>query len=289
MSTVSDVNPTARRAATLALTVVMLTACERPQPDSAPLATPGPVADTTTVPTSESTTPPITDAPEPSTSTMPQSTVPPTSAAPPTMAPTTEPTAPTSPTIVDPETPSGPVLDFDGILPFAFGAPDTEIVAGLIGVLGEPVSDESTEYPTDEAGTFLDASGEEAYVAPFGRTVCFANALCAQFGAGSDTALQFTGWRFEGDAATGLATAGGITIGSRWADHVDAITIDEGGCSSVGYGSAEGIELTLQSSGEPFVTLAGDGSFSAGSPDPADVSVIGMQAGDLPVSLLADC
>ncbi len=287
MSTVSDVNPTLRRAATLALTAVLLAACERPQPDSAPLATPGPVADTTTLPASESITPPITDAPGPSTSTVPEATVSPTSAAPPTTAsPTTE---TTTPTIVEPGTPGELVLDFDGVLPFAFGAPDTEIIAGLIGVLGEPVSDESTEYPTDEQGTFLDAAEEEAYVAPFGRTVCYANALCVQFGAGSDTALQFTGWRFEGDGAAGLASAGGITIGSVWADHADAITIDEGGCSSVGYGSAEGIELTLQSGGEPFVTVLADGSFSAGAPNPADVSVIGMRGGDLPVSLFADC
>lgn len=279
------VTTTFRLACSVALTVGLLTACERPQEASAPLATPAPVDDAATVPTTDDTTP---------SSSIPDSTVPPTSAAPTTAPattapPTTVPPPTTPPPTVAPETPADLVLDFDGVLPFAFGSPDIDVVPGLVEVLGEPISDVSTEYPLDDEGTFLDATEEEAYVAPFGRTVCFADGLCTQFGAGSDTALQFTGWRFEGDGATGLATAGGITIGSLWADHADSITIDEGGCYGVGDGMAEGIELTLQSNGVPFVVVADDGSFSAGSPDPADVAVIGLRAGDLPVSLFADC
>ncbi|MEO6652094.1 MAG: hypothetical protein ABIP17_05490 [Ilumatobacteraceae bacterium] len=284
MSTVIGVNSTVRHVSIVVTLLVLLAACQRPEPDSAPLATPAPVSDTTTLPVSESTTT-TSDAPVPSTSAAPESTVPATTPA--TSAPPT--TEPEPATTVEPQNPQDLVLDFDGVLPFSFGGPDTEIVPGLVAVLGEPVSDESAEYPNDDEGTFLDVTGEEAYVAPFGRTVCFANGLCTEFGAGSDTALQFTGWRFEGDTAAGLASAGGITVGSLWVDHMDAITVEEGGCFTVGNGMAEGIDLTLESSGDPFMTVAADGSFAFGSPDPAAVSVIGMRAGDLPVLLFADC
>ena len=277
-------------------------ACERPTPDAAPGVTATPV-EAGAVPTSTSaptTSAPTTSAPTTVAATTPESTVTTDSTVPPTTAPST--TAPsvtspvtTAPPSASPETTerSGPLapadltLTFDGVQPFDFGAADTEVVPALAAVLGEPASDVAAEYPTPDEGRFVN-DDEIGFVAPFGRTVCFDNGLCAEFGAGSASALQFVGWDFSGEQAAGLATVDGITVGSSWADHTDVIVADGGGCFSVGYGSADGVGVTLESSGAPFVETV-DGEFVTNDPDPADVRVIGLQAGDIPVELFADC
>ena len=271
-------------------------ACDRPTPDAAPSVTATPVdagavststsAPTTSAPTTVPATTPAT-TPE---STLPaDSTVPPTSATPTTVPATTAPpsTAPTTTEPSGPLTPADLILAFDGVQPFDFGSADTEVVPALAAVLGEPASDVVAEYPTPDEGQFVN-DDEMGFVARFGRTVCFDNGLCVEFGAGSDSALQFVGWDFSGEEAAGLATADGITVGSSWADHVDAIVADEGGCFSIGYGSADGVDVTLESNGAPFVETV-DGEFVTNDPDPADVRVIGLQAGDVPIQLFADC
>lgn len=289
----SDVNSILRRTCLIAATVVLVASCQRPEPEGAPEATAAPVTDTengTDVTTAPTTAPPV-DTSTPPTSIESAATAPLTSApattAPPTSAPAT--TAPPTTAAPDPTSPTDLILAFDGIRPFAFGGADIDIVPALVEILGDPVSDEATEYPDDVEGQFVNDSLEEGFVAPFGRNVCFANGVCVEFGAGSPTALQFVGWQFGGDGAAGLATEDGITIGSSWADHSDDIVVDRGACADVGYGSAEGIDVTLQSSGEPFAEFTDEGEPEAGSPDPADVTVIDLSAGDLPVQLFADC
>jgi hypothetical protein len=209
-----------------------------------------------------------------------------------TIAPITTPSttpATTPPTTEPATTPDDLELNFDGVLPFYFGEHDAEVVAGLTSLLGAPTSDVSTDYLTADEGYFLDAAGEESYVFPHGRRVCYDNTLCVQFGAGATETLLFTGWTLSTDAAPVLTMGNGITVGSSWADHVDEIVIGDGGCYSVGYGDSEGVAVVVQSAGEPFLSFADDGSPIIGQPDPADVTVIELSAGRSPTFVFADC
>lgn len=194
-------------------------------------------------------------------------------------------------TTVQPTTPADLTLHFDGVLPYRFGEHDTDVVTGLAGALGSPVADVSTEYPTADEGVFLDETGEEAYVSPFGRSVCFTIGLCLQFGAGTRDTLIFTGWRLDGDGSAELATEDGISIGSTLADHADVVTFDPAvSCYQVAFGAAAGIDVTLLSDDGVFAApnAAGDG-LDLGDPDPALVTIQSMSAGELPVFLFADC
>lgn len=176
-------------------------------------------------------------------------------------------------------------------MPFRFGDRDVDVVPALADDLGPPVSDDLSEYPTADAGVFLDETGEQAFIAPFGRMVCFANSLCLQFGAGAPETLLFTGWRIDDSAPSDLTTQDGIAIGSTLADHADVITFDPAvSCFQVAYGAAEGIDVTLLSDDGVFSAPSADGDgVDLGDPDPALVYVQAMSAGELPVFLFADC
>lgn len=267
-----------RTASLVVAAAIVIASCTRPVDSTASTTLPPATETSTTVdPSTESTVPPTTD--ESTTSTVAPTTAPPTTE-PTTTPPTTEPTA---------TTPDDLELNFDGVLPFSFGEHDAEVVAGLTAVLGAPTSDIATDYPTADEGNFINEDTEEAYVFPHGRRVCYANTLCAQFGAGTPDTLLFTGWALTSDAAPVLTMANGITIGSSWADHVDEIIIADGGCYTVGYGDSEGVGVIVQSAGEPFLSFADDGSVVFGEPEPADVTVIELSAGRSPVFLFADC
>ena len=182
------------------------------------------------------------------------------------------------------------MLTFDSIGPWRFGQRDVDVVPVLAAILGAPVDDVLATYPVAEEGFFLDESGEQAYVAPFGRTVCFAAALCAQFGAGAPETLILTGWRLAEDAPAELATADGVTIGSTWADHAEVIAVDPlNSCLQVGYADSGGIDVVLLSATEPFAAPNDDGEFVAGDPDRAQVTVIELRAGEHPAFVFADC
>jgi hypothetical protein len=202
--------------------------------------------------------------------------------------PTTKPA--TTPTTTKPATtPDDLELNFDGVLPFAFGEHDVEVVAGLTKLLGAPSSDVSTEYPNADDGYFLDAAREQSYVFPHGRAVCYDNSLCVQFGAGATETLLFTGWTLTTDAEPLLTMANGIAVGSSLADHVDDVVIADGGCYSIGYGDSEGVAVVLQSAGEPFLSFADNGNAIVGDPDPDDVTLIELSAGQSPTFVFADC
>lgn len=287
-----------RLTATIVAGALVLTACQRPDDETTrtsidPIGAPAEttsttIADGATGSTTEATTTtpvepttPSTTAPTGATTTPPTSTAAPASTAPTTAPPATTRPAPTSPADL--------VLAFHGVEPFLFGMSRADVVAGLSALLGDPVSDDAREYPMPDDGVFLTDDGSLAFVFPFGRTVCFTNGLCTEFGAGSDSALLFTGWNFAGDDAAGLATEDGITVGSVWADHLDAIEVDEGGCFQEGYGNATGVDLVLVSAGEPFLATDDDGNQTPQVPDPADVTVVAMSAGELPTARGADC
>lgn len=201
--------------------------------------------------------------------------------------PTTTTAAPTTTTA--PDEPSDLTLIFDGILPFRFGDRDVTVVPALTELLGAPTLDELREYPDTDEGVFFDASGEETFVAHFGRTVCFANGLCVQFGAGAPETLIFTGWRIE--ETTEITTDDGIAIGSTLAEFADTITFDPAmSCYQVAYGMASGIDVTLISDDGVFAAPNPDGDgLDIGDPDPTKVTVREMTAGQLPVFLFADC
>ncbi len=198
----------------------------------------------------------------------------------PTTSTTTTSTTPRATTTITPDDASDLTLIFDGILPFRFGDRDVAVVPVLTDLLGAPALDELREYPAAEQGVFLDAAGEESFVTRFGRTVCYANGLCVQFGAGAPETLIFTGWRV-GDPSSGLTTRDGLTIGSTLDDFEDLITFDPAlGCLQVVDGSAAGIDVTL---------LSADGDFATTTPAPAAISVVEMRAGQLPAPTAGDC
>ena len=202
----------------------------------------------------------------------------------------TEAPATTTATTPDPpDDPSDLTLIFDGVLPFRFGDRDVDVVPALTELLGSPTLDELHEFPNADQGVFFDATGEESFVARVGRTVCFPNSLCVQFGAGAPETLILTGWRV--DERSELTTDDGIAIGSTLADFADVITFDPAvSCFQVAFGTAAGIDVTLLSEDGPFASPNSDGDgLVIGDPDPALVTVIEMRAGQLPVFVFADC
>ncbi len=255
--------------------------------------------DATTTPSSAPDTAPVTTITETTApATSPATTAPPnTTAAPTTPPPTTA--ATTAPPTTAAEEPATTAVDVtaadltlaaDGVTPFRFGDTGASVVDGLTAALGAPLLDQAQTYPDPaDDGTFLDATSEEGFVDPFGRTVCFANDLCAHFGGPAADSLTFTGWRLDGEGSPRLTTAAGVTVGSLLSDHLDHIDVGEGGCYTNGFGYTGGIDVGLWSSGEPFATFDPDGNYVTNSPDPATVSVLTMTAGDVPYFLYEDC
>ena len=56
-----------------------------------------------------------------------------------------------------------------------------------------------------------------------------------------------------------------------------------------GSGEVAGITLLVSSAGEPFAIFDDDGNYVQGNPDPSDIEVFAMEAGDRPFFLFADC
>jgi hypothetical protein len=273
-------------AATLA---VVAAACSSDQ--SSTDATTTIVADTTT----STTSPPdpaatSTIVPTTPTTTTADTT---TTAAPTTTSTTTSTTttttiAPTT-TTEPPLTAADLTLAFNGVLPFGFGSDDGGVIAGLTTALGAPNFDGAQTYPDPDGDWYVDATGEESYLHPVGRTVCFVNGLCTQFGGSTVDDLTFTGWEYTGEGTPPLATSDGITVDSVLSAFPGVVAIEEGGCYWVGYGNAAGVNVTLWSAGVPFIEVDGDGNWIINTPDLADVTVLSMSAGDTPYFLFDDC
>lgn len=284
-----------RCVALLAVGAIGLTACTRPEnaETSATSVSPPPSSvptETTTATTtdSETTVPssvvPATSEPSATTSTTPSPTTMPSS-----VAPTTTPAGATTSTAAPR---ADLTLIFDGVVPYLFGDRDVDVVPAFAELLGAPVRDESAEYPDAVEGLFVDESGELSYIAPFGRTVCYADSLCVQFGAGAPETLLFSGWSVD-SAASGLTTDDGIEIGSTLEEHADVIDFDPlNSCFTIGYADAGGIDVVLSSSDGAFAVPSddeGSENMVAADVDPALVTVIEMRAGRLPASLTGDC
>lgn len=198
----------------------------------------------------------------------------------------------TPPTTAAPTTVPAPLeftLRSDGLGPFDLGAPAAEVVDAITSVFGPATSDESTEYPVDDGfGGFETVDGDVGFTVRFGRTVCWAIDLCVELGATDGTTYVFTGWSYREEGGGSLSTESGVTVGSRWSD-VPEMIIDAGGCYSVGYGSVDGIRVTVQSSGTLFTTFDDLGNYIEAVPPANEVTILFMETGDVPVFLFGDC
>lgn len=188
-----------------------------------------------------------------------------------------------------PKAPEDLTLLADGLGPLRFGADSAAVVSAVDVVLGQPVSDAPAEYPNSVEGAFHSQDEELEFIKPFGRTVCWLNGLCIEFGGATAGPYSFLGWYYAATDTDELAAPSGLDVGSTWADFAGVMTVDTGGCFSVGSGASNGVRLTLQSSGTPFVTVDDVGNETPNTPDPADVTVVQMQAGEQVVFLLGDC
>ena len=193
-------------------------------------------------------------------------------------------------TTAPPLTPAGLVLRSDGIGPLVFGAPVADTLAVLTPVLGPTIIDESADYPNEPTpGQFESVEGDFGFAHPFERQVCFDNSLCITFGGSAPDRLAFVGWELGAGNPPPLLTTAGITVGVRWADFAGSMTVEQGGCYTAGYGQSAGVNLYLESTGEPFGSFDEAGNYVIGNPDPADVTVTSMSAGNLRLFLFGDC
>ncbi len=202
---------------------------------------------------------------------------------------TTADTTTTSSTTTAAPAPEPFELRSDGIGALSFGTSDAEVINGLTDELGAPDTDESRSYSTaDGVGGYLTADGEMGFAAPAGREVCWLFGLCAEFGGDLPGSLSFMGWNYGGDSAGTLTSTSGVTIGSRWSDF-PTMDVFPGGCYTVGSGSVDDITLSVQSSGVVFGEFTAEGAYIENLPAPADVTVLYMEAGDVPIFQFGDC
>jgi len=220
-----------------------------------------------------------------------------TSAVPTTTAPTAT-IAVTSTSAAPPVTPAPtvapalPLLLGDGIGTASFGDGDDAVLALLTPAFGGVATDTSETFDVNVGvDSWQSSDGELQYTAPIARKVCFGNQVCTVFGGASAGDLAFTGWFVDEGSGPTAQTIEGIRQGDTWASHFAAITRLPGGCYS--YGSAtslDGISIGMISSGELFNFYDDSaGTWSDGFPDPAAVTIVDLSAGDLVISLFADC
>ena len=203
---------------------------------------------------------------------------------------TTSTTVVVTTTTTPPLTPADLVLRSDGIGPLVFGAPVADTLGILTPVLGPTIIDESADYPNEPTpGQFESVEGDFGFAHPFERQVCFDNSLCITFGGSAPDRLAFVGWELGAGNPPPLLTTAGITVGVRWADFAGSMTVEQGGCYSAGYGQSAGVNLYLESTGELFGGFDEAGNYVVGNPDPADVTVTSMSAGNLRIFLFGDC
>jgi len=67
------------------------------------------------------------------------------------------------------------------------------------------------------------------------------------------------------------------------------ITPGQGGCFLNSSGSIDGVLVSVVSAGATFGSFDDAGNFVPGDPNPADVSVTGLDTGDYPFDTNADC
>lgn len=178
-----------------------------------------------------------------------------------------------------------------GVGSAAFSRDDASTIAYFSSALGAPISDDLAQYPIPNSSPGFEDAEENGFTFPHGRTTCFANGFCAQFGGMTPTTLTFVGYAQSGftPPSEPLKTTSGVTIGTRGDDIPGAITVPTGGCFSVGEGTADGIAVLLQSDGVQFAEPTPSGDIVFNMPPLSDVVVLSIFAGDRPFQLFADC
>ena len=270
------VTATGRRVLAGFILLTVLSGCGSNDPGTAGVAT----TTSAPVPPSEAST------------TAPPSSSTTAATSPSTVAPVATTIAPATTTIPETTTTveaiAGLALRTDGVGRLRFGQPVVQVVDALVAVLGDPMSDAAFEYPVDNDGVLFDAFGDFSFGYPYGRQTCFTNEFCVEAGGATPAELAFVGWtQSEGEGS--LITTLGVGVGTVWADAEDVMSVDEGGCLSFGTGASGGIDLQLQSSGDLFSAPNGSGGYTIGEPDPADVIVVALSAGDLRTFAYGDC
>lgn len=176
-----------------------------------------------------------------------------------------------------------------------FGASPDGVIAAIGAAFGAPTADDAAEFPTEVGASFENEATLQSFTSPVGRTVCWSG-FCAQFGGADPSVLTFVGWELFGDPATPavpLATGDGLTLGSRWSDFLETMSVQPGGCPTTGSGTvASGIDLALQ--GGDGITARFSGVSETGEyvellPDPSQVTVVGMRAGSVIDNFEEDC
>lgn len=219
-----------------------------------------------------------------STTTAAATTLAPETTVPATPAPTPAPTAA--------PTPAALLLLGDGIGTASFGDTDDDVLALLTPGFGGIATDSSQTLDVEVGvDTWQSADGEIQYTARIARDVCFTNRLCAVFGGPDSANLVFTGYYVNEEGSPAVVTIEGIHLGDTWGSVLGAITREPGGCYTYGYGTTvDGIEVGMISESEMFNYFdEPSGTFVDGEPDPATVTIVYLAAGDLVISLFADC
>lgn len=249
---------------------------EAPAADSLAPVDPSQSTPATAVPAPDLTPAPATAPPTPAAETLPPVTLPPPP--PPTVATT-------PPVTVDPATVFN--LSAAGVGQHPFGEAASILIADLTARFGEPLSDETRNF-TFNGDEWIDEFAEWGFDREVGRIVCWTNLLCVTLGGPTADALTFVGWSYEGDETRSLKNAAGITLNSRWSEFPTQMTVNPGGCYTVGTGSTtDGITLMLL--GEDFSVLDDSGAFVPLTPPPDKVTVLAMSAGTQMVDLFSDC
>jgi len=159
--------------------------------------------------------------------------------------------------------------------------------------LGTPNIDTSTAYPTEPMpGQFETAAGDYIFSHPFSRTVCFDDGWCATFGGSTADSLAFVGWSLHGGEPPTLSTSDGVTIGSRWADFQQVMTVDQeafGLCRDESLGRTANMMVRVE-----YFFDATDAAADPEDPwpdtiDPSKVAVIALDAGEDVQYAYQDC
>lgn len=168
-----------------------------------------------------------------------------------------------------------------------FGTAPDVVIEAVYGALGPAVDDSSVAFPEMIGESFLSSLTGQAFDAPFGRRVCWTG-VCAFFGGTEPEPLAFVGWSVVATPLVTMTTDAGITIGSRWSDHLGAMTVSPGGCPARGSGATtDGIDLVVQ--GGEFATVDESGEYVELLPDPTLVTVVGLSAGSQITAIEEPC
>lgn len=174
------------------------------------------------------------------------------------------------------------ILSRYGVGDYRFGDDADEVISGLSGALGLPVSDAIRRFVETDSGEFIDRNADYSFIDVLGRETCFGAGLCVESAGAASDELVFTGWTHRGSTNL-LLTSESLGVGSRWSAYRSAMTVEAVGCGMYSTGMYRGIQLEVRSLTDSFTT---EDDVTA---DPEDVVVVALSAGDVRTSLHPAC